>query len=216
MTQRKRFFRQLLIVAACLLAAAVGPVALAKDPQGYVCFTYRVTTCEGLTESVTTWVIPLGEGRYRVVTRTELVTDAGDVRLGFFGGSLRSLGLYTTDGAGLGVDLAWLGGVSELGLEPGKKYLLPDGGVLQMGDRVTVAGLSGIEGVFTHAANPAVRVTVVVADDPEVRDLLPLPLRLTIEYDYSKLAGSDIAVRPQSGTIVLVAFTRDQSVGGAP
>lgn len=197
---------------AILSIATLG--APGKDPGGYVSFSYRTVTREGLVEDVTTWIVPGEDGTYRVVTRTEMRVGADEIRIGFSGAAMRSLGLYSSQGSG--VDLAWLGGVGGLGIEPGKKYLLPDGGVLQTGERVTVVGLTGIEGVFTHTGDPAVKITVVIADDPELRDLLPFPLRITIEYDYTRLGTSDPDEVPQSGSMELVAFTRDPQVGGLP
>lgn len=200
-----------------LAVLSLGAVAWGKDPGGYVCFAYRTETEGGLKEEIKVWIIPTKDGGYRVVTRTDQMTGSERVSVGFFGGSLSWLGLYSKD-QDARVDLGWIDAVAALGLTTHSSYLLPDGGAFETGESVQVAGLAGIEGVFTHTGLKGVTATIVVAEDPEVRDLLPFPLRVTIRYPIPKLeqAGSGIQQAFFSGTIELVFFTRDKAVGGEP
>ena len=179
----------------------------------YLRFSYRTETGGGLAETITTEITQLPDGRYQVVTTTEQVTGADEIRLGFFGGSFRWLGLYMSDDTGDRFDLSSLDALADQALEPHKRYMLPDGGLLQTGDRVTVAELSGVEGVFTQADATGVTITVVLADDPDVRRLLPFPLRVQLEYEEG---DADITQVVFSGTVELVEFTRTRDQGSTP
>ena len=192
----------------------------AVAPGEYLRFSYRTETQGGLAETMTTEVIPLSDGKYRVVTTTEQVTGLDEIRLGFFGGSFRWLGLYQSEDAAGRFDLSSLEALADQVLDPHKKYLLPDGGVLQTGDRSAVAGLPGIEGVFTQADAIGLTITVVLADDPYLRQLLPFPLSVRVDYDPSGTESEDdgapVTVTFFSGTIELVEFTRTPTDEGKP
>jgi hypothetical protein len=134
----------------------------------------------GLAETTTTEITPAGDGRYNVVTTTRAEAEREQIPMGLAGFSMRWLG---------GIDLSGLNALSQQVLDPGRPYVTPDGGLLVTGGRVTVAGLPGVEGIYTQASAPNVRITVVLADDLVVRHLLPLPLRVEIEYSQSSDPG---------------------------
>jgi hypothetical protein len=177
--KRSRAFLACAVVAFIILA---GAVALGGDyPGGHLLYTYRMETgVVGLAETTTTEITPAGDGRYDVVTTMHAEAEREQIPMGLAGFSMRWLG---------GIDLSGLNALSQQVLDPGRTYVTPDGGLLVTGDRVTVAGLSGVEGVYTQASAPNVRITVVLADDLVARHLLPLPLRVEIEYSQSSGPG---------------------------
>jgi hypothetical protein len=195
----KRRWRAFLAYAvlALLVLARVAPLGFPqqspsqpKYPGGHLRYTYRMETgVAGLAETTTTEITPRGDGQHDVVTTTRTVAGGDQIRLGFAGFSLRWLGVYVSEDMADRIDLSALNALAQQVLEPGRRYLLPDGGLLETGDRVTVAGLSGVEGVYTRSSAPNVRVTVVLADDLTVRQLLPFPLRVQLEYSQSAGAG---------------------------
>jgi len=176
---------------------------------GYLRFSYRTETASGLQETIATEIIPLEDGRFRVSTTTEQITGLREIRLGFFGGSFHWLGLYAGEQEGDRLDLSDLDALSSQELEPDRRYLLPDGGLLQTSARVTVAGLSGIEGVFTCDGAEGVTVRVVLAEDRMLRQLLPFPLEVEITCEDRSEGGEDaVAATWDPGTIRLVESSR--------
>lgn len=211
------------VVVACLLpliaafAACGDEGARAKYDGEYLRFVYRTETAGGLAETITTEIVPTPDGQFRVVTTTEQITGSDEIRLGFFGGSLHWLGLYTGEQEGDRFDLSSLDALVDQELEPQKRYLLPDGGLLQTGDRVTIAGVPGIEGTFTHTSAEGVTITIVLADDRMLRQLLPFPLEVQVSYKEPADAEAEgVATVWDPGTIRLVAFTRTPDDGGTP
>jgi len=204
------------IVLAILLGAIAADGGFGQSAQearktafsGYLKYTYRMNSGTAqLSETTTTEITPTLDGRYQVVTTTQAISDPDEVRLGFFGVSLQWLGLYMSEESKGRFDVSQLSALSDQVLDPHKTYLLPDGGLLQTADRVTVAGLSGVEGVYTKPSAVGVTITVVLADDLQVRQLLPFPLRVNVEY--SEVAGGDGSgvTRSYSGQIELVEYT---------
>jgi hypothetical protein len=174
MNKRSRAFLASAVVAFVILA---GASALGDYPGGHLLYTYRMETgVGGLAETTTTEITPAGDGRYDVVTTTSAEAERELIPMGMTGFSMRWLG---------GIDLSGLNALSQQVLDPGRTYVTPDGGLLVTSDRVTVAGLSGVEGVYTQASAPNVKITVVLVDDLVVRHLLPLPLRVELEYSQS-------------------------------
>lgn len=171
---------------------------------GYVRYAYQMESgASGLSELTTTEITPMSDGRYEVVTTIQAISDPSEVRIGFSGASLQWLGLYMSEGSTGRLDISQLSALSDKVLEPNKTYLLPDGALLQMGNRVVVAGLAGIEGVYTKPSAAGVTITVVLADDLRIRQLLPFPLRVSIEYAASV---ADVT-HTYSGKIELVEYT---------
>ncbi len=193
------------------LLLVVGLGALGQEEKAspigditYLKYTYQMELgAEGLSETTTTVMTRMTDGRYEVVTTTQSISSPGEVHLRFGGASLQWLGLYA-GGASTGrLDISQLNAFSDVVLEPHHTYTLPDGGLLQMGDTVTVAGIAGVEGVYTNRSVAGATITVVMATDLQVRALLPFPLRVSVEY--AKTA-SDVTTS-YSGTIVLVDYT---------
>ncbi|MBU0595892.1 hypothetical protein KJ567_04325, partial [Candidatus Bipolaricaulota bacterium] len=142
-----------------------------------------------------------------------------DIRLGFFGGASQWLGLQVGEGASALFDLSPLGALADQVLEPQKTYLLPDGGKLQTAERVMVAGLAGVEGLYTQADTPGAIIRVVLADDLYIRQFLPFPLRVQLEYEDTTSAGSEeegTLDRSFSGHIELVEYVHTPSEGNSP
>jgi len=160
-----------------------------------------------MAETTTTEITPTDDGRYQVVTTTTELTSPDEIRLGFFGASLQWLGLYMSEDTSDQLDISQLDAFATMVLEPNKTYMLPDGGKLQTGDRVTVAGLPGIEAVYTQANVAGVTITVVLADDLFVRQFLPFPLRVQLEYSQPAGAAPGIETVYISGKIELVEYT---------
>lgn len=67
-------------------------------------------------------------------------------------------------------------------LKPNDRYLLPDGAILQTGDRTQIAGVSAINAVYTHPNYPAQRVLFAIAD-LETSKLLLFPPFLERQKD---------------------------------
>ena len=203
------------LLGSGLVLAQPSQPAAQKYPGGYLKYTYRTEAgVVNLVETTTTEIVPLPDGQYEMTTTTRGVAGREQIRLGLFGISLQWLGLYVGENAGTRIDLSPLNALATQVLEPQKKYLLPDGGLFETGDRVTVAGLSGIEGTYTQANAPGVVVTVVLADDLELRVLLPFPLRTEIRYvqggngsDAEDASGSGARF---SGRIELIEYKRTQ------
>jgi len=84
---------------------------------------------------------------------------------------------------------------------------------------VMIAGLSGIEGVYTRADVAGVTIRVVLADDLFVRQFLPFPLRVQLQYSQPADTtgdGSTIQATYISGTIELVEYTWIHDEGDTP
>ena len=162
-------------VTVLLLAGGLGALGQEEkaSPIGditYLKYTYTIAVgAEGLSETTTTEIVLRPDGQYEIVTTTRSISSPGEVHLGFAGVSLQWLGLYvggTTTGR---FDISQLNAFSDVALEPHHTYTLPDGGLLQMGDAVTIAGLSGVKGVFTNRSVAGATITVVMATDLQVR-----------------------------------------------
>jgi hypothetical protein len=223
MTNRKNRFAAL---AAVILLLAIGGAALAQTtteqpPEraaytgGYLKYTYRTTAgAFNVSELTTTEIAPQANGQYQVTTTTTETTPLAQVHLGFMGMSLNVLRLYQRENTSGRVDISPLDNLATLVLEPQKKYLLPDGGLFQTSERVTIAGLSGVKGVYTQADVPNVTVTIVLADDLTIRQLLPFPLSATMEYTQAAGTAVGEGMLPPggrfSGTIELVEYKRSQ------
>lgn len=62
----------------------------------------------------------------------------------------------------------------EVEVEPNQSYLLPDGAILQTGERTQIAGIDVIMAIYTHPNYPTQRVQLALAD-PEISKLLAFP-----------------------------------------
>lgn len=220
MTHGKTWVVALAAVGLLLIASAVAlaqttqqPAERPAYPGGYLKYTYRITAgAFNISELSTTEIVPQANGQYQVNSTTTETANAQQIQLGMIGFSLNVLRLYTRENTSGRVDLSPLENLGAL--EPGKKYLLPDGALFQTSERVTLAGLTGVKGVYTQADVPNVTVTIVEADDVQVRQLLPFPLSASMEY--TQQAGTAVgegmlpAGTKISGTVELVDYKRTQ------
>ncbi|MBE0636773.1 hypothetical protein IH601_12310 [Candidatus Bipolaricaulota bacterium] len=201
-----------------LMLGVVSGMAGSGYAGGHTRFVYQTETASGRVEIATTEIIPQGDGVYRVVTTTEDVVQQNSIRLSFFGEAAQSLGLTMSEDGDSPFDLSPLGALSGQILEPDKTYLLSDGWSLKTSQRVTVAGLAGVEAVFSHADSPEAIVRVVLADDLYIRQFLPFPLR--VELEYLEAARMDSEVTPTativfSGCVELVEYAHESDQEGA-
>jgi len=222
MTNRRAQVCTLAAVGLLLLAGAAAfaqttdqPRERAAYPGGYLKYTYRTSAAAfSLSELQTTEITPLANGQYQVTTTTSETANAQQIRLGMIGFSLNVLRLYQRENTSGRVDLSPLDNLSNQVLEPQKKYLLPDGGLFQTSERVTIAGLTGVKGVYTQADVPNVTVTIVLADDLSLRELLPFPLSASMEYTQPAGTAVGEGMLPPggrfSGTVELVEYKRTQ------
>jgi len=210
------------LTAVFLLAiACAGPKAFAGSAYagGYTRFVYQTETASGRVERSTTEITPQEDGTYRVVTTTEGSVSQNDIRLSFFGTAAESLGLFMSEDSDSPFDLSPLGALASQSLEPGKTYLLTQGWSLQTTTRVSIADLAGIEGIFSHADTPQAIVHVVLAEDLYIRQFLPFPLRVTLEYqettdaDLEDTSGVTIVF---SGQVELLEYSNTPSEEGQP
>lgn len=214
--QRLKQFIAYAVITSALLSSAVWantePVGKSPYPGGHLRFAYRTTTGEaGATETTVTTVKPIDNGHYQVITTTEQSVPPEGIRLSFFGTSLKWLGLYISEDKDDKVDISALDAFADMPLELDKTYILPDGGKLQTRGRITIAGVSGIEAVYTQANMVGVTITVVLADDLFVRQFLPFPLKVQLQYSQpasTTQAGEEnpIQVAYLSGTIELIEY----------
>lgn len=203
-----------LMIAGGLVLVMVAGVAIGNNVGGFMRFTYRTEAADGLVETIAIEIIPTAEGGYRVITTTEQHAGSDEIRISVFGASHTWLGLHTGDDRETSFSVAALNALADEGLEPHRQYLLPDGGMFRTGARVSIAGVPGIEGVYTHTGAENVTITVVIPDDPDLRHLLPFPLLVRVEHEEDESPGTE---EPEaiffSGTIELVEFTRTQEEG---
>lgn len=203
-------FAKLATAAILLLLVATGTIAREVYPGGYTRFIYRTTTASARVELTTTEIIPLGDEQYSVQTTRQNLGRSAEIRLSFFGDASQSLGLYMGDDADSPFDLSPLGALADEVLKTNWTYGLADGWSLQTGEQVTVAGLTGVEGILVHADTPSAIVRVVLADDLYIRQFLPFPLRVELEYQETTNDGS--IVRMFSGRVELeeYVYTADE------
>ena len=152
-------------------------------PGGHLKYTYTVQR-EGVTlsASTTTEVIPQGDGTYTIINHSEETVPEMRVHVGFFGISLRALGVFIAEDSEGVVDLSPLAAIEEEVLEPNRAYLLPDGGRFQTGDVGTLAGVDVLHGVYTHADFANVEIEMAIATDLAIRNILPFPPRMALRY----------------------------------
>jgi len=155
---------------------------------GYLKYTYRVTR-EGVEgySLTTTEIIPQGDGTYRIENSSTDVVPLSGVSIAFFGISLRGLGFRIPSNEGGTVDLSPLESVEDEILEPGREYILPDGGFLAVGEEGVIGGLAVIYATYTHADFTNVRINLAMPVDIAIRNLLPIFPFLQLEYETDTL-----------------------------
>ena len=83
------------------------------------------------------------------------------------------------------IDLSPLAVLDEKNIEikPNDKYLLPDGAILQTGDKSQMVGIDVINAVYTHPNYPSQRVVMALPVDQKINDLLLYPPLLERQKD---------------------------------
>jgi len=178
---------------------------------GYLKYSYKVSR-EGVdTYSITTTeIIPEADGMYRIENSSTDVVPQSAVSIAFYGISLRGLGFHIPDSQGGTVDLSPLEAVDDEVLEPGREYILPDGGFLVVGEESVIGGLEVIYATYTHADFTNVRINLAMPVDLAIRNLLPIFPYLELEYETDTLpeegADGDFRKMRSFSRIELIEF----------
>ena len=178
---------------------------------GYLKYSYKVSR-EGVdTYSITTTeIIPEDNGMYRIENSSTDVVPQDAVSISFYGISLRGLGFRIPDSQGGTVDLSPLEAVDDEILEPGREYILPDGGFLVVGEEGVIGGLDVVYATYTHADFTNVRINLAMPVDLAIRNLLPIFPYLQLEYEDDTLpeegAADDFRKMRSFSQIELIEF----------
>ena len=178
---------------------------------GHLKYSYKVSR-EGVDgySLTTTEIIPDGDGMYRVENSSTEVIPESTVNIAFYGISLRGLGFRIPDNQGGTVDLSPLEAVEDEVLEPGREYILPDGGFLVAGEESIIGGLDVIYATYTHADFTNVQINLAMPVDLEIRSLLPIFPYLQLEYEDDTLpeegADEDFRKMRSFSQIELIEF----------
>jgi hypothetical protein len=178
---------------------------------GYLKYSYKVSR-EGVNaySITTTEIIPEGDGMYRIENSSTDVVPQSAVSIAFYGISLRGLGFRIPDSEGGTVDLSPLEAVDNEILEPGREYILPDGGFLMVGEESVIGGLDVIYATYTHADFTNVRINLAMPVDLAIRNLLPIFPYLELEYEVDTLpeegAADDFHKMRSFSQIELIEF----------
>jgi hypothetical protein len=104
------------------------------------------------------------------------------VSTGFYGIPLPRLGIRVAENSSGTIDMSPLSNIASSVIEPGKNYILPDGGRFQAGTLGTIAGVDVVYGTYTHADYTNVEIQFAFAVDLTVRGLLPFPAMMEFRY----------------------------------
>ena len=178
---------------------------------GYLKYSYKVSR-EGVEgySITTTEIIPVGDGMYRIENSSTDIVPLSGVNIAFYGISLRGLGFRIPDNQGGTVDLSPLEAVDGEILEPGREYILPDGGFLVVGEEGVIGGLEVVYATYTHADFTNVRINLAMPVDLGIRNLLPIFPYLQLEYEVDTLpeegAADDFHKMRSFSQIELIEF----------
>ncbi len=152
-------------------------------PGGYLKYTYSITR-EGTsrTSTTSTEITPQADGTYAVVSTSSETLPLDMVRIGFFGIPLMRLGIHVAENSSGTIDMSPLSNVSSSAIEPGKEYLLPDGGDFKAGAVGTIAGVDVVYGTYTNANYTNVEIQLAFPVDLTIRALLPFPAMMEFRY----------------------------------
>lgn len=153
---------------------------------GYLKYTYTISR-EGANRSstTTTEITPLDDGTYTVVSTSSETLPLAMVETSFYGIPLPRLGIHVAENSSGTIDMSPLSNISSSAIEPGKNYILPDGGRFQAGAVGTIAGVDVVYGTYTHADYTNVEIQLAFAVDLAVRSLLPFPAMMEFRYSSS-------------------------------
>lgn len=214
-----RTWTRLGLLAGVALLLVQG-ISLGEDVDTYMRYAYRTEMADGYVETITTEIVTTVAGEHRVTTTIVQTVEAAaeldeerdgrraEPRVNPLGTSFLWLMLSMGADSDPEFDLSGVYALADEGVEPHQAYLLPDGGLLETGDEVTVAGVLGIEAVYTHVDAEDLNFRLVFPHDKEIRRALPFPLRVEIIYEGADLETDDVRAIPFAGTIELVEFVR--------
>lgn len=152
-------------------------------PGGYLKYTYAFTRQGAARPATTTTEIsPLADGTYSVVSTSTEVVPLALVNIGFSGVPLRLLGVRVAENPSGTIDLSPLSSIASTTIEPGKNYLLPDGGRFRAAEMATIAGIEVVYGTYTHADYTNVEIEIAFPVDLSIRALLPFPAKMVFRY----------------------------------
>jgi len=173
---------------------------------GYLKYTFSVTNPQTLEPSTsTTEIIPMEDGTYQTLASSTSLVASDNVAFGLFGISMVALGVRGPTGSNAGtVDLSPLDSLAEESLAPNHSYLLPDGGNLETLETGEIAGVNVVYGTYTHADYGNVVIHLAIADDLDVRNLLPMFPYMEFEFSAADEAGENLFMR--FSTVELVEF----------
>ncbi len=176
-------------------------------PGGYLKYTYSITR-QGTAQAstTTTEITPLPDGNYSVVSTSTETVSLEMVSIGFFGVPLPRLGIRVPETASGTIDLSPLTNIASTAIEPGRNYLLPDGGRFQAGELGAIADIEVIHGTYTHADYENVEIDLAFPVDLAVRALLPFPAKMEFHYSTTPDATGDQIMRMFS-SVELAEFT---------
>jgi len=159
---------------------------------GYLKYTYSISR-EGANGSSTPTpeITPLADGTYTVVSTSSETLPLSMVRTGFYGIPLPRLGIRVQENTSGTIDLTPLSNITSSAIEPGKNYILPDGGRFQAGATGTIAGVDVVYGTYTQADYTNVEIQLAFAVDLTIRSLLPFPALM--EFRYSSAADQPLS-----------------------
>ena len=159
---------------------------------GYLKYTYTISR-EGADRmsTTTTEITPLADGTYTVVSTSSETLPLAMVHTGFYGIPMMRLGIHVAESSSGTIDLSPLSNILSSVIEPGKNYILPDGGRFQAGALGTIAGIQVLYGTYTHADYTNVVIQLAFAVDLTIRTLLPFPAMM--EFRYSSAADQPLS-----------------------
>lgn len=172
-----------------MLASVFGNAEFAG---GYLKYSYLITR-EGAdrSSSTTTEITPQDDGTYAIVSSSTETVPLSMVHIGFYGIPLPRLGVRVPEtGTGGTIDLSPLANITASAIEPGKNYILPDGGRFQAGSTGAIAGVNVVYGTYTHADYSNVEIQFAFATDLALRGLMPFPAMM--EFRYSKATDAPL------------------------
>ncbi len=152
-------------------------------PGGYLKYTYSVSR-EGAnrTSTTSTEITPQADGTYTVMSTSSETLPLAMVRTGFFGIPIMRLGIRVAENNSGTIDMSPLSNISSSAIEPGKDYLLPDGGDFKAGALGTIAGVDVVYGTYTNANYTNVEIQLAFPVDLTIRALLPFPAMMEFRY----------------------------------
>jgi hypothetical protein len=172
---------------------------------GYLKYTYDITRQgSGRASTTTTEITPQADGTYSIVSSSTENVPLDMVHIGFFGIALPRLGIHVSENTTGTIDLSPLSNITGSAMEPGKNYILPDGGRFQAGATGTIAGLDVVYGTYTHADYSNVVILLAFATDLTIRSMMPFPAMM--EFRYSTTSSTENQPLEMFSTVKLSEF----------